>query len=112
LAISAPAVPLAPELPMPVNYYITFIRDFNVFLFCLIKNSTNIYYIFKGPGAYEVRDSKEPVKKYMSGAVFVSSTSRWINTGAQLADVPGPGQYSPNNKVKQSFLYNHEQKWV
>ncbi len=59
-----------------------------------------------------MRDSKEPVKKYMSSSVFVSSTSRWINGAAVLAEVPGPGQYSPGNKVKQSFLYNLEKKWV
>lgn len=85
MAISAPAVPLPPELPLP------------------------------GPGAYEVRDSREPVKKYMSSSMFVSSTSRWINGGAGLAKIdetPGPGKYTPGHKVKQSFLYNVEKKWV
>lgn len=59
LALSAPAIPLAPELPLP------------------------------GPGAYEIRDFREPEKKYMSSAVFVSCTSRW--TG-EIADheIPGP----------------------
>ena len=47
LAISAPAVPPPPELPLP------------------------------GPGAYNLRDFKPIEKKYMSSAVFVSSTSRW-----------------------------------
>jgi hypothetical protein len=83
LAISAPAIPLPPELPLP------------------------------GPGAYDVRDNREPAKKYMSSAAFVSSTSRWMNGANQtIENQPGPGQYSPNLKVKQSFHYNLEKKWI
>ncbi|CAF0834175.1 unnamed protein product [Brachionus calyciflorus] len=80
LAISAPAVPMPTELPQP------------------------------GPGAYNVRDFKEPEKKYMSSAVFVSSTSRY---GAQIQNfIPGPANYSPEKLTKQSFLYNLDRKWV
>lgn len=80
MAISAPAVPMPTELPMP------------------------------GPGAYNVRNFKEPEKRYMSSAVFVSSTGRWY--GPMNANIPGPANYSPEKLTKQSFLYNTGKKWV
>jgi len=81
LAISAPAIPPPPDIPMP------------------------------GPGSYELRSFKEPEKKYMSSAVFVSCTSRW--TGEQNDQtIPGPTNYSPLKLAKQSFHYNFEKKWV
>lgn len=82
MAISAPAVPMAPELPLP------------------------------GPGAYNVRDFKEPEKKYMSSAVFVSSTSRWFGANIPNAPNPGPANYSPAKQAKQSFHYNYDKKWI
>ncbi len=65
-----------------------------------------------GPGAYEVRDFKEPEKKYMSSAVFVSSTGRWVSQVNTQISNPGPGQYSPAKYNKQSFHYNYDRKWV
>lgn len=56
----------------------------------------------KGPGAYEIRDFKEPEKKYMSSAVFVSSTGRWLNN-SNSKTLPGPANYSPSKITKQSF---------
>ena len=80
MAISAPAVQMPPELPMP------------------------------GPGAYEVRDFKEPEKKYMSSAVFVSSTGRAM--GSLASNNPGPANYNPARLVKQSFHFNVDKKWI
>lgn len=81
LAISAPAIPMGPDLPLP------------------------------GPGQYEVRDFKEPEKKYMSSAVFVSSTGRNV-APIQLKENPGPANYNPNRLNKNSFHYNIDKKWL
>lgn len=81
LAISAPAIPMGPELPMP------------------------------GPGSYDVRSFKEPEKKYMSSAVFVSSTGRNVGLNS-FKDIPGPANYNPQKLVKNSFHYNVEKKWL
>lgn len=81
LAISAPAIPMGPDLPLP------------------------------GPGAYEVRSFKEPEKKYMSSAVFVSSTGRNIGLNS-FKDIPGPANYNPSKLVKNSFHYNVDKKWL
>ncbi|CAF0993214.1 unnamed protein product [Rotaria magnacalcarata] len=82
LTISAPAIRLPPEAPLP------------------------------GPGAYEVRDFKEAEKKYMSSAAFVSNTSRWnINVGT-MTEQPGPCTYAPEALAKQSFNFNFERKWI
>lgn len=64
-----------------------------------------------GPGTYDVRDFKEPEKKYMSSAVFVSSTGRNIGTTG-LKDIPGPANYNPSKLVKNSFHYNVDKKWL
>ena len=46
-----------------------------------------------GPGSYEVVDYEGPSKHYMSGAAFVSTTSRWTgNTVVGAGDMPGPGE--------------------
>ena len=83
LAISAPAVPPAPEAPFP------------------------------GPGAYELRDFKEAEKKYMSTAAFVSNTSRWTIDTTAAAQQPGPSSYAPYTvPAKQSFNFNFERKWI
>jgi len=82
LTISAPAMPPPPEAPFP------------------------------GPGAYELRDFKSPVKTYMSSAAFVSSTSRWAVDTATTAEQPGPGSYTPRSPNKQSFNFNVERKWM
>ena len=68
--------------------------------------------MFKGPGTYEVRDFKEPEKKYMSTAAFVSSTGRGVNNLIYAAKFPGPANYSPAKLNKQSFHYNFEKKWI
>ncbi len=81
MAISAPAIPMGPELPLP------------------------------GPGAYDIRDFKEPEKKYMSSAVFVSSTGRNIGINGNK-DIPGPANYNPIKLVKNSFHYNVDKKWL
>ena len=63
LCISAPAMPLPQTPPLP------------------------------GPGSYEMVDYEGPTKHYMSGAAFVSTTSRW--TGPAIAgagEMPGPGE--------------------
>lgn len=83
LAISAPAVPPAADPPFP------------------------------GPGAYELRDFKEPEKKYMSTAAFVSNTSRWTIDTTVAAQLPGPASYTPySGPPKQSFNFNFERKWI
>ena len=61
LCISAPAMPIPPADPTP------------------------------GPGHYEVVDYGGPAKHYMSGSVFVSSTSRWSGDILSTEDTPGPG---------------------
>lgn len=81
LAISAPAIPMGPDLPLP------------------------------GPGAYEVRDFKDPEKKYMSSAVFVSSTGRNVIPNVQK-EQPGPANYNPVKLLKNSFHYNVDKKWM
>ncbi|XP_797702.1 O(6)-methylguanine-induced apoptosis 2 [Strongylocentrotus purpuratus] len=82
LCISAPAMPLPPPLPDP------------------------------GPGSYELVNYKGPAKHYMSGSVFVSSSSRW-NGETQNTDFPGPATYRPQtHNKKQSFLYNAQTKWA
>ncbi|XP_072170202.1 O(6)-methylguanine-induced apoptosis 2-like [Diadema setosum] len=83
LCISAPAMPLPPPLPDP------------------------------GPGSYELVNYKGPTKHYMSGSVFVSSTSRWTGDSKDMTDNPGPATYRPQTQNrKQSFLYNAQSKWV
>lgn len=82
MTISAPAIPLPPEAPLP------------------------------GPGAYEIRDFKEAEKKYMSSAAFVSNTSRWAFNAAPGTEQPGPCTYTPNVLAKQSFNFNFERKWI
>jgi hypothetical protein len=63
-----------------------------------------------GPGTYEVRDFKDPEKKYMSSAVFVSSTGR--NVGLMNKDHPGPANYNPTKLLKNTFHYNVDKKWI
>ena len=83
LAISAPAIPPAPEAPLP------------------------------GPGAYELRDFKDAEKKYMSTAAFVSNTSRWTIDTTVAAHQPGPASYAPYPMPpKQSFNFNFGRKWI
>lgn len=81
LCISAPAMPL-PETPPP-----------------------------PGPGSYEVVDYEGPPKHYMSGAAFVSTTSRWTSNAKNI-DLPGPAHYRPVQMGKQSFIYNAAGKWI
>ena len=68
LCISAPAMPLPDTPPQP------------------------------GPGSYEVVDYEGQPKHYMSGAAFVSTTSRWTSSALKNADLPGPGKYFYNVK--------------
>ncbi|XP_052774766.1 O(6)-methylguanine-induced apoptosis 2-like isoform X1 [Mya arenaria] len=84
LCISAPAMPLPDSPPSP------------------------------GPGSYELRDYEGPPRHYMSGAAFVSTTSRWQSNGNQIRvqDLPGPAHYRPVNMGKQSFIYNSAGKWI
>jgi hypothetical protein len=44
-----------------------------------------------GPGSYDVVDYEGPPRHYMSGAAFVSTTSRWTSNAKHL-DQPGPGK--------------------
>jgi len=44
-----------------------------------------------GPGSYELVDFEGPSRHYMSGAAFVSTTSRWTSN-AKGGDLPGPGE--------------------
>ncbi|XP_062889855.1 O(6)-methylguanine-induced apoptosis 2 [Mobula hypostoma] len=64
-----------------------------------------------GPGYYDVVDFHDPPKRYMTGAVFVSNTSRWTGN-VHVKDGPGPASYLPKQKEKQSFLYNLNRKWA
>ena len=61
LCISAPAMPLPDTPPSP------------------------------GPGSYEMVDYEGAPRHYMSGAAFVSTTSRWNSSALKNADLPGPG---------------------
>ncbi|KAL4235726.1 O(6)-methylguanine-induced apoptosis 2 [Mactra antiquata] len=81
LCISAPAMPLPDTPPAP------------------------------GPGSYDVVDYEGPQRHYMSGAAFVSTTSRWTSNVKSL-DQPGPAHYRPVNMGKQSFIYNAGSKWI
>ncbi len=66
-----------------------------------------------GPGAYEVRNFREQEKKYMSSAVFVSSTGRCLNNvGTVGQNYPGPANYNPTRLLKQSFHFNVDNKWI
>jgi len=66
-----------------------------------------------GPGSYELVNYKGPAKHYMSGAAFVSTTSRWTGNMQKTAENPGPATYRPEAVSKgQSFLYNAQKKWV
>ncbi|KAH3698604.1 O(6)-methylguanine-induced apoptosis 2-like [Dreissena polymorpha] len=82
LCISAPAMPLPDTPPSP------------------------------GPGSYELRDFEGPSKHYMSGAAFVSTTSRWTSNTMRVGDMPGPAHYRPVSMGKQSFIYNAGAKWI
>lgn len=82
LCISAPAMPLPNTPPSP------------------------------GPGSYEVVDYEGPPKHYMSGAAFVSTTSRWSGKLLAPVDFPGPAHYRPAEVGKQSFIYNAVGKWI
>ena len=44
-----------------------------------------------GPGAYELVNYDGDPKHYMSGAAFVSTTSRWTGN-ARHPEFPGPGK--------------------
>ena len=44
-----------------------------------------------GPGSYDVVDYEGAPKHYMSGAAFVSTTSRWTSHALKNAELPGPG---------------------
>uniref|UniRef100_A0A3B3RIV5 Sperm-tail PG-rich repeat containing 1 n=1 Tax=Paramormyrops kingsleyae TaxID=1676925 RepID=A0A3B3RIV5_9TELE len=64
-----------------------------------------------GPGQYNIVDCKGPHRQYMSSAVFMSGTSRWIReTGGD--GLPGPGLYDPRMPSKKSFLYNFSKRWI
>lgn len=83
LCISAPAMPLPQTPPLP------------------------------GPGSYEVVDYAGPVKHYMSGSSFVSTTGRWTgNIPGNTADMPGPAHYRPGPLGRQSFIYNAAGRWI
>lgn len=82
LCISAPAMPLPETPPSP------------------------------GPGSYEVVDYEGPSKHYMSGAAFVSTTSRWTSNQLRQQDMPGPAHYRPVQMGRQSFIYNAATKWI
>ena len=61
LCISAPAMPLPDTPPSP------------------------------GPGSYEMVDYEGAPRHYMSGAAFVSTTSRWNSSALKNSELPGPG---------------------
>lgn len=82
LCISAPAMPLPCTPPSP------------------------------GPTAYDVVDYEGPERHYMSGSVFVSSTSRWTGGPKMQGDIPGPAHYRPTGVSKQSFNYNAQGRWI
>ncbi|XP_061453107.1 O(6)-methylguanine-induced apoptosis 2 [Rhineura floridana] len=64
-----------------------------------------------GPGQYEIVDYDGPAKHYISSAVFVSNTGRWVGDKFHK-DIPGPGAYNLPAPQKQSFIYNTANKWV
>ena len=74
LCISAPAMPLPKTPPSP------------------------------GPGAYELMNHEREIKHYMSGAAFVSTTSRWNNNVRNL-EFPGPGM-SASKLILVKFKLN------
>lgn len=45
-----------------------------------------------GPGSYELVNYEGPHRHYMSGAAFVSTSSRWTGP-VMIGDQPGPGMY-------------------
>lgn len=45
-----------------------------------------------GPGAYNLKSNFTSNKHYMSGANFVSTSSRWTGAATKV-DLPGPGLY-------------------
>ncbi|XP_031441775.1 O(6)-methylguanine-induced apoptosis 2 isoform X2 [Clupea harengus] len=64
-----------------------------------------------GPGQYEIVDYAGPPKHFMSSAVFVSGTSRWVQD-PRGQDAPGPGFYDPAITSKRSFLLNYGKIWI
>ncbi|XP_064607152.1 O(6)-methylguanine-induced apoptosis 2-like [Liolophura sinensis] len=81
LCISAPAMPLPGAAPSP------------------------------GPGAYNLKSNFTTNKHYMSGANFVSTSSRWTGAATKV-DLPGPAHYKPVHTGKQSFIYNVQGRWI
>ena len=65
-----------------------------------------------GPGSYDVVDYEGAPKHYMSGAAFVSTTSRWTSQALKNSELPGPGKYMSQRTrshisswgVKNSYL--------
>ena len=51
-------------------------------------------------------------KSLVSGAVFKSTTSRWMSTNTINSTTPGPCSYDPMFPKKRSYLYNVERKWI
>ena len=91
------------DIPAPVCL------KFKINLYFQIKKT---FLFKKGPGAYEVRDFKDPEKKYMSSAAFVSTTGRFLTSQYNQNTNPGPANYKPSKPTKQSFHYNSIKKWV
>lgn len=52
-------------------------------------------------------------KRLVSGAVFKSTTSRWMSAHTlNNTTTPGPCYYDPVFPKKRSYLYNVERKWI
>eukprot|EP00731_Ephydatia_muelleri_P031534 Em0023g41a len=81
LCLSAPAMPLPPLPPPP------------------------------GPGHYETQGPAVSEKQLVSGAVFLSTTSRWVGP-ASAEDMPGPSHYNPATPARKSHLCNLDQRWT
>ena len=63
-----------------------------------------------GPGQYNLVNYSGPSRHNISSSMFVSTTDRWRDLKGNSN--PGPGTYDPGNKIKQSFIYNRNEKWI
>lgn len=63
-----------------------------------------------GPGQYNLVNYDRPKKETKNSSMFVSTTDRWKRWNGDTN--PGPGTYDPKNKIKKSFMYNRDDKWI
>ena len=109
LCISAPAIPLPPLPPSPgPGHYET--QD----QMTIVDNGACVcIYVHRFHHAQRYMPFHSTDKKSLvSGAVFKSTTSRWMSTNTINSTAPGPCSYDPMFPKKRSYLYNVERKWI